>query len=92
MYEHHMVHHGGRGMTIKIYLIEAVLDADLQTAGGRRVPASNDGNLQQLQMANATVFWSPLLAASSMNATMWWNGKFCISRAPKAALGMKGEK
>jgi hypothetical protein len=70
MYEHHMVHHGGRGMTIKIYLIEAVLDADLQTAGGRRVPASNDGNLQQLQMANAAVFWSPLLAASSMNATM----------------------
>jgi hypothetical protein len=70
MYEHHMVHHGGRDMTIKIYLIEAVRDAHLQPAGGPRVPASDDGNLQQLQMANAATFWSPLLAVSSMNATI----------------------
>jgi hypothetical protein len=65
-----MVHHGGRDMTIKIYLIEAVRDAHLQPAGGPRVPAPDDGNLQQLQMANAATFWSPLLAVSSMNATI----------------------
>lgn len=69
-YEHHMVHHGGRDMTIKIYLIEAARDAHLQIAGGPRVPASDDGNLQRLQMANAATFWSPLLAVSSMNATI----------------------
>lgn len=43
-YEHHFVHHGGRDMTIKIYLIEAVGNADLDTAGGTSVPALDEAN------------------------------------------------
>lgn len=69
-YEHHTVHHGGRDMIVKIYLIERVQDAHQQTAVAPSVPASDDGNVQRLQMANAATFWSPLLAVSSMNATI----------------------
>jgi hypothetical protein len=65
-----MVHHGGRDMTVKIYLIERAGDAHQQTAVGPRVPASDNGNLQRLQMANAATSWGPLLAVSSMNATI----------------------
>jgi hypothetical protein len=57
-------------MTIKIYPIEAVPNIDLQYGGGPHVPASDNGNIQALQMANAATFWSPLLGISSMNATI----------------------